>query len=315
MEGNMLGTTSLGISKIGFGCMSLTPEKEAEGRRAVCGAVEAGINFFDTADVYASGESERILGRALHDCSVSRDDVVIATKCSIVFPGMVPQYTYKAYDASENYIRAACEQYLKRLNTDYIDLFQVHRIDYLTHPEETAQALEKLQREGKIRHAGVSNYSLPEIRALATYICLESLQTPFSLLNLEPLEVGYQAICLEKSMTLLAYSPLARAALTGTKEFPHSDWQGQRDAGVVVQLRRFADEYNLTVGQLSLAWLLQMPGGVIPLVGTANDAHIREAAAAAEVTLARDDWYEMLVIGRGRPMPWRQKPYFYLKDK
>jgi aryl-alcohol dehydrogenase-like predicted oxidoreductase len=228
---------------------------------------------------------------------------------------MVPHYTYKAYDSSESYIRASCEQSLKRLNTDYIDLYQVHRIDYLTHPEETAQALEQLQREGKIRHAGVSNYSLPEIRALATYMRLESLQTPFNLLELEPLEVGYQAVCLEKNMTLLAYRPLARAALTGTKEFSHSDWKRQRDAGVVAQLRRFADEYNVTPGQLSLAWLLQMPGGIIPLVGTANDAHIREAAGAAGVRLARDDWYEMLVIGRGRPMPWGQRPYFYLKDK
>jgi aryl-alcohol dehydrogenase-like predicted oxidoreductase len=96
---------------------------------------------------------------------------------------------------------------------------------------------------------------------------------------------------------------------------PHSDWQKQREAGIVAQLQPFAEKYGLTVGQLSLAWLMQLPGGVIPLVGTANAEHIAEAAAAANSTLIRDDWYELMVIARGRPMPWGQRPYVYLKER
>lgn len=295
--------------------MSLTPERKAEGIRAIHGAIDAGISFFDTADVYSDGDSERILGEALKESGIMRDKIIVATKCSIVFPGMVPDYTYKAYDASEKYIKESCELSLKRLNTDRIDLYQIHRIDYLTHPEETAQALEHLKSEGKIRFAGVSNYTLPELNALRKYLRFESFQTPFSLLDIEPLDEGFHAICLEDKMTLLAYSPLAGSALTGTKQFLHSEWQQQRDAGVLAQLQPFADRYNLSTGQLSLSWLLQMPGGIVPLVGTANVDHIIEAISASEVTLKRDDWYEMLVIARGRPMPWRQRPYFYLKDK
>ena len=310
-----LGTTGIQVSAMALGCMSLTPAREGESRDAVRRAYELGINFFDTADVYGRGESERILGEALQVGAIAREDVVIASKCAIVFPGMEPDYEYKAYDLSPTYIKASCEASLKRLGTDYIDLYQLHRIDYLTHPAESARALEDLQREGKIRHAGISNYTSDEIRALSSYVRLESLQTQFSLLFLEPLERGLAAVCQEKKMNMLCWSPLHQAVLTGKVGLPHSDWQKQREAGVVAQLLPFAERYGLSLGQLALAWLLQLPGGVIPLVGTANAAHIEEAAAAVDVTLERDDWYELMVIARGRPMPWGQRPYAYVKER
>ena len=177
-----LGTTGLQVSAISLGCMSLTPDREEQGKATVRRAYELGINFYDTADVYGRGESERILGEALKEGSIAREEVVIASKCAIVFQGMVPEYEYKAYDMSPAYIKASCEASLKRLGTDYIDLYQMHRIDYLTHPEETARALEDLKSEGKIRHAGIINHTPDEIRALANYVRLESLQTQFSLL-------------------------------------------------------------------------------------------------------------------------------------
>ena len=315
------GTTDLQISKIAFGCMSLgydaedQKDYERRGREAVIRAFELGINLFDTADVYGRGRSEEVLGAALCQGSIPRDQVVIASKCSIVFPGMEPSYSYKAYDASPDYLRKSCEASLKRLGTDYIDLYQIHRIDYLAHPQETARALEDLTKEGKIRHAGVSNYTADEIRALSAYIRLESLQTQFNLLHIEPLETGLQAICLEKRMNVLAWSPLQSGVLTGAQKLAHADWQAQRDQGILQQLRPFAEEYGLTPGQLALSWLTQLPGGVIPLVGTASAEHITEATKAVEVTLERDDWYELLVIARGRPMPWGQRPYFYLRER
>ncbi len=310
-----LGTTGLQVSAISLGCMSLTPDREDQGKAAVRRAYELGINFYDTADVYGRGESERILGEALKEANIAREDVIIASKCGIVFQGMVPEYEYKAYDLSPAYLKASCEASLKRLGTDYIDLYQMHRIDYLTHPEETARALEDLKSEGKIRHAGISNHTPDEIRALANYVRLESLQTQFSLLFLEPLETGLAAVAHEKKMNLLCWSPLHQAVLTGKKGVPHSDWQKQRDIGVVAQLSPFAEQYGVTIGQLALAWLLQVPGGTIPLVGTANAAHIEEAVAAVDITLERDDWYEMMVIARGRPMPWGQRPYTYFKER
>ena len=310
-----LGTTDVRVSAVAFGCMSLTPETAEPGKAAVLRAFELGINFFDTADVYSGGRSEVILGEALREGNIAREDVVIASKCGIVFQGMNEAYTYKAYDLSPAYIKTSCEASLKRLGVETIDLYQPHRIDYLTHPEETARALQDLQAEGKIRHVGISNYTADEIRALSAYIRVQSLQTQFGLLHLEPLETGLASVCLEKKMNILCWSPLHKGVLTGKTALPHNNWQKQREAGIVAQLQPFAEEYGVTVGQLSLAWLMQLPGGVIPLVGTANADHIAEAAAAVSLTLARDDWYELMVIARGRAMPWGQRPYVYLKER
>ncbi len=303
------------VSSLAFGCMSLVPDKREAGYAAVQAALGLGINFFDTADVYSRGESEAILGEALRRTKVAREDVYIASKCGIVFMGMNPTYTYKAYDLTPDYLKRSCEASLQRLGTEYLDLYQPHRIDYLTHPEETARALEDLIREGKIRAVGVSNYTPDEIRALATFLPLVSLQTQFSLLHLEPLETGLLATSQERHMAILAWSPLHKGVLTGKRTAAHDDWQQQREAGVVSQLSEFAARYGITLTQLALAWLMQLPGPVIPLVGTTNADHIAEAAIAAEITLDRDDWYEIMVTGRGRPMPWGQRPYTYLRER
>ncbi len=310
-----LGTTGRQVSPIALGCMSLDPEIADQSRKTVLRAYELGIDFFDTADVYGRGDSEEILGAALREGQIPRDEIVIASKCSIVFPGMVEAYAYKAYDTSAAYLKSSCEASLKRLQTDYLDLYQLHRIDYLTHPEETARALDDLRSEGKIRHAGVSNYTVDEIRALSAYVRLESLQTQFSLLHLEPIETGLAAVCQEKRMNVLCWSPNHRGVLAGVKPSSHEDWQAQREQGVITQSRVFAEEYGLTLSQLSIVWLMQLPGGVIPLVGTANPAHIEEAVSAVGKQLDRDDWYELLVIARGRPMPWGQRPTFYVKER
>lgn len=308
------GQTGTEVSAVALGCMSLSRERIDGSKATVRRAYEMGINFFDTADIYGIGESETLLGEALQEAAIPRDEIFVATKCGIVLQGMEPAYTYKAYDLSPGYIKASCEASLQRLGMDYVDLYQPHRIDYLTHPEETARALEDLKAEGKIRHVGVSNYTPDEIRALQAYIRLESLQTEFSLLHLEPIETGLAATCQATDMTMLPWSPLGKAVLTG-RPVSHDDWQEQRDYGVVAQLRPFAEAYGLTLGQIALAWLMQLPGPVIPLVGTANPDHIAEAAVAVDVVLERDDWYELLVIARGRPMPWGQRPYTYLKER
>jgi len=314
-----LGQDGPEVSKIAFGCMSLDsdgdqPDVERRGIEAVHRAFELGITFYDTADVYGRGVSEEILGRALKSGRIDREKVVISSKCSIVFPGMEPAYTHKAYDASPEYVRRSCEASLRRLDVEYLDVYIIHRIDYLTHPRDTAQVLEDLQREGKIRYAAVSNYTADEIRALSEYTRLVALQTQFSLLALEPLETGLMATCLQKGMSVMAWGPLARGVLTGKVALSRSDWQAQRAQGIVAQLAPFAEKYGVTPGQLALAWLVQQPAGVVPLVGTANADHIAEAVAAADVELVRDDWYEMLVTARGRPMPWSQQPYFYVKE-
>ncbi|MBT3344712.1 MAG: hypothetical protein HN712_27985 [Gemmatimonadetes bacterium] len=310
-----LGATDLEVSAIAYGGMSLTADRAEEGKKAVAAAFEGGINFFDTADVYGTGEAETILGDALREAGIRREDVVIASKCGIVFKGMEPAYDYKAYDLSKDYLVSSCEASLKRLGVEYLDLYQPHRVDYLTHPEETAAALEQLQADGKIRYAGVSNYSADEIRALTAYTRIESLQTRFSLLHLEPLETGLTAVCCEQQMSVLCYSPLQKGMLASGKTAAHDDWQQQREAGVCAQVAEMASTLGVTPGQLALAWLMKLPGGVIPLVGTASVEHITEAIGASDVSIDRDDWYELMVMGRGRGMPWGQRPFFYVKER
>lgn len=310
-----LGKSGVQVSALGFGCMSLTPDRAEMGKAAVRRAYELGVTLFDTADVYAQGESEVILGQALREAGIARESVVIADKCGIVFQGADSAYAYKAYDLSTSYLKRSCEVSLRRLGCDYIDLYQPHRIDYLTHPEEVARALEELKAEGKIRYAGVSNYTADEVRALSAYVRLESLQTQYNLLFLEPLESGLVAVTQEKQMAILCWSPLQQGMLVGKVQGAHASWQAQRDEGVVAQLGRFAQAYGVTIGQLALAWLMQQPGPVIPLLGTANAAHVAEAVTAVDVRLERDDWYELLVIGRGRPLPWGQRPYVYIKER
>ena len=309
------GTTGQKVSIVALGCMSLNPGRPEYGKPAVHRAFELGITLFDTADMYGKGKSEEILGEALREGKIPRDQVIIASKCAAI------QYERTwTWNLSADHIKTSCEGSLKRLGMDYIDLYQPHRIDYLAHPEETARALEDLKADGKIQHVGVSNYIPDEIRALSAYTRIETLQTLFSLLQQEPLETGLAAVCLEKKMNILCYSPLRGGFLTGSKLFTHTfdksfgDWQEQREHGVVAQLTAFADKRGVTPGQLALAWLMQLPGGVIPLVGSANPAHVEEAVEAADIELARDEWYELTVIGRGRPMRWRQRPYAYLKD-
>ena len=309
-----LGTTGQQVSAIALGCMSLTHANESESHATVKRAYELGINFYDTADVYTNGESEEVLGAALKAAGIAREDVVIASKCGIVFPGMVAGYEHKAYDLSAGYLKESVEKSLKRIDTEYIDLFQPHRIDYLTHPEETARAFEELKAEGKVRHVGVSNYTADEIRMLAGYVRLEALQTQFSLLHLEPIATGLTAVCAEKKMNVLCWSPNHRGVLAG-KASARDDWQEQREGGAAAQVKAFADQYGWTMSQVALAWLMQLPGGVIPLVGTANADHLEEAVGAVGKTLDRDDWYELMVIARGRPMPWGQRPYVYTKER
>ena len=153
-----LGQTDIPLSRVAFGAMSLgytRDDQEAydtRGRLAVRRAFEAGITFFDTADVYGNGKSETQLGLAIREHDIPRDRIAIASKCAILFPGFRKDqtgYTYKAYDARPDYLQRSCEESLERLGTDYLDLYQIHRIDYLTHPQETARGLDRLKEQGQ----------------------------------------------------------------------------------------------------------------------------------------------------------------------
>ncbi len=294
-----------------FGCMGLHPDKRAASIDAVGKALELGFRHFDNADLYPgpalTGASEQLLGEAFAEHSVDRSKVFIASKCGIVFSQQREGHRYKAFDSSPHHLRTSVEESLRRLKTDYLDLFYIHRIDYLTAPMEAAEALQQMRAEGKIRAVGLSNYDVHQARAFSVGCPVDALQLEFNLLHQRPLADGMHALATEWRIPLFAWSPLAsgRLAHGGASG---SDWLTQREDGVKLQLKQLADDLGISVSQLSMAWLQHLPGPVVPIVGSLNPSHLADASGASAVSLPPDLWYQLLVIGRGHPIPYSPKP-------
>jgi predicted oxidoreductase len=192
----------------------------------------------------------------------------------------------------------ACEASLKRLGTDCIDLLQIHRPDLLAHPAEVASAFESLKRAGKIRAAGVSNYSAAQTASLLAYLPfpLASIQPEFSALAIEPLGDGVLDLALQHGLAVLAWSPLAQGRLLGAPQEP-------RAAAVAAALDRIAVRAGVSRSAAACAWVMQHPSRPVPLLGTQTPERLRELGAAQGLALARAEWYGVLEAARGRPMP------------
>ncbi|HWE63150.1 MAG TPA: aldo/keto reductase, partial [Chloroflexota bacterium] len=268
------------VSRIALGCMSLSgvrnpAELDADHRRraiaAFEAALEAGITLFDHADIYGGGSCEAVFKDCLRAVPGVRERIVIATKGGI---------RQGHYNLSAPYLMECVERSLQRMGIEYIDLYQLHRPDPLTHPAETAGALNTLLRRGVIRAVGVSNYYPEQVRALQRYLDapLRSNQLEISLVRLDPIYEGWDGgdgtldQCMALGMTPLAWSPLGKAALTGSPPGTANQSLNRIGAELVGQ----AERYHATAAQIALAWLLAHPAGIVPLVGSANPEHIRE---------------------------------------
>jgi predicted oxidoreductase len=311
MPTQSFGPQRVPVSRIALGCMGLAGTwnpaevSDEHRRRAIATfetALEVGITFFDHADIYGGTACESIFKDCLAAVPGSRERIYIATKVGI-------RRGY--YEHTPDYIRQSLRGSLDRMGIEYVDLYQLHRPDPLTHPAETAAVLDALVAEGLIRAVGVSNYYPHQTLALKKYLHapLVSNQIAISLLRLDPIYEGAAGgggdgvldQCEELGITPLAYSPLGGGWLTGRREVPDDR---PRIARVLTALREMSADYNgATPGQLALAWLLRHPADIIPLVGSNNPEHIREAAGAAAISLSRTDWYKLWVAARGEPVP------------
>ena len=304
MELQTLGTSSIQISPIIMGTWQAGKDMWAgiddkETTKAMRAAYDAGITTFDTAEAHGKGHSEQILAGALSDV---RDKVVYATK---VFTN------HLEYDQ----VIQACERSLKNLQTDYIDLYQIHwpagNFGTKKVPiEETMRALNDLKQQGKIRAIGVSNFSGNEIEAAAQFGPIVSLQPPYSLFWRQ-LETDAMPYCIENNITIMAYSPMAQGLLTGKFGPDHTFEKGDHRAKsrlfqsehyariqqALVKLRPIAEKYECTLGQLALAWVITQPN-TCAIAGARNAEQAAQNAAAAEVKLSREDLAEMDAIGR-----------------
>ena len=301
-------------SRLAYGCWraagtwdpaEVTAAGRAAGRRAIVAAYEAGYTLFDNADIYCRGEAERILGEALKEVSGMRDRVVIVTKGGIR-PGGDPQPDSPGrYDFSAPYIIQACEQSLKRLGIETIDVYLLHRPDLLADPEEVAQAFSQLKAAGKVRHFGVSNFRPTLLTALevACPMPLVAHQVEISLAKLDAFTDGTLDQCLIERITPMAWSPLAAGLIGGGATRLLSSQKAYRPELFLPVLDAVAQSRGVSRTVVALAWLLNHPAGILPIIGTTNPERIREAAQAPELELTREEWYRLLIAARGEPLP------------
>ncbi len=310
MKYTTLGRTGLVVSRLALGCMSygdprwrpwVLPEEEA--RPFFRRALEAGINLFDTADMYSLGVSEEITGRLLAGMG-RRDELVIATK--VHFPmGPGPNMG----GLSRKHVAQACEASLKRLGVETIDLYQIHRFDPFTPLAETLEALDLLVRQGKVRYLGASSGEAWRFyKALATadlkgLTRFSSMQNHYNLLYREE-EREMLPLCLEEGIGVLPWSPLARGLLAGTRatptdrestpraasdDFARQLYDHPADTDVIEATRLVASARNVPMASVALAWLLSQPGVTAPIVGATKMAHLEEALAALDLTLTAEE--------------------------
>jgi predicted oxidoreductase len=278
----------------------ITPEKEENGKKAVIAAYEAGYRLFDHADIYARGACEELFGKVLRDVPAMRGEILIATKCGIRFPGDPSPDSPHRYDFSHDHIIESCEKSLKRLGIETIDIYQLHRPDLLMDPDEVALAFAQLHQAGKVRHFGVSNFLPSFVNALQSKLRFRLVvnQVEIHLGRLAPFYDGTLDQCISEGITPLSWSPLGGGFLgEGGKT---DDPKRQK---LIEALDAIAKKYGVSRTVLSLAWLLKHPSKIIPIVGSANPAHIFDAAKADDVDLDREDWYRILVAARNEGLP------------
>src|SRR5262245_57044823 len=304
-----LGGTGISVSRLCLGMMTYGSKKWRdwvleydEARPFVERALAAGINFFDTADVYSNGASEEVLGRAIRDLGVDRDDVVIATKCN----GGTHNRARNRFGLSRKTVMESCIASLNRLNMSFIDLYQIHRFDHHTPIEETIDALSDLVRVGKVRYLGASSMFAWQ---MAKYLFTQdsrhatrfvTMQNHYNLLYREE-EREMNPLCVDQKVGLIPWSPLARGYLARNREtlknttraksdeFTKMLYRRESDFDVVERNAQTAARLGVKPAQSALAWLLTKPGIVAPIIGASKLPQLEDAIAAVDVTLSADD--------------------------
>ena len=297
MEKRRLGTQGLEVSELGLGCMGMSqfygPRDDIESIATLERAVELGINFFDTADVYGVGHNEELVGKALKKY---RDRVIIATK----FANQVLPDGKRAINGRPEYVRSACDASLTRLGVDHIDLYYQHRVDKKVPIEETVGAMADLVRKGKVRYLGLSEAGANTIRRAHATHPISALQSEYSLWTRD-YEDEVIPTLRELGIGFVPFSPLGRGFLSGNiRELPADDMRRkisprfdaenmQRNLKVVDRIKEIASEKRITPSQLALAWVLAQGRDMVPIPGTKRRTYLEENVAAAKIQLSKSD--------------------------
>lgn len=293
------------VSQVALGCMRIGRMTDAEADAYMGTALECGYNYFDHADIYGGGRCEQVFGGILRRDPSLRDKIVIQTKCSIR-PG--------SYDFSKEHILSSVEGSLRRLGVERVDVLLLHRPDLLMEPEEVAEAFDELERSGKVGAFGLSNHNPMQIELLQKYVrqplLIDQMQLSIphaymiasganvNLQNNEGIDRdGYlRDYCRVHGITIQPWSPLQHGFIDG------AFLANERYADLKDLLSEIAAGYGISETGLAIAWLLRLPDKMQPIVGSTNLGRLREIAAAADVTLTREDWYR-IYTGAGYPLP------------
>jgi aryl-alcohol dehydrogenase-like predicted oxidoreductase len=319
-----LGFTDLHLTTLGFGAWAVGggkwewgwgPQEDQDSISAIHKALDLGINWIDTAAAYGLGHSEEVVGRALKG---RRDQVILATKCSLVWED---PSTGKISDRLKAWsVRQEAENSLRRLGTDVIDLYQIHWPRPDADIEEGWAEIARLVEEGKVRYAGVSNFSVSQIRRVQAIHPVASLQPPYSMLDRE-VETDLLGYCAQNEIGVIAYSPMASGLLTGKytpekiAQLPPEDWRASRsdhfqepelsaNLTLVAGLQALAERRGHRVGELAVAWVLRRPEVTAAIVGARNAAQITQLIPAGDWILSADDLHEidLLLAERDRSL-------------
>ncbi|MDA3872347.1 MAG: aldo/keto reductase [Kiritimatiellae bacterium] len=318
MPNIQLPHTDLTVSKLMYGCMrirgswnddSLAEDEITAGLRSVRAALDAGITFFDHADLYGRGRCEELFGHLWKRENVSRDSLVLQSKCGIR-PGV-------GYDFRPDYIRASVEGSLKRLQTDYLDILLLHRPDILMEPDAIAEVFAELKASGKVRYFGVSNFTPAAQQMLQSRLpdSLVTNQIRFGLGFINPVESwlvagrnndgistrgeGILEYCMQHRIVPQAYSPIVYGGILE----PLSEEDSPALQQLKTTLKTLAETKNTTPDVIALAWVMRHPSGIQPIIGTTRPERIHSAVKSLDLTLSHEEWYQLFIAARGVPLP------------
>lgn len=305
MKNIKLGTSDLQASEISLGCMSMVNLNTKEAANMIDRSIDAGINFFDHADIYGAGKSEEIFAEALKRTGKSRDDIIIQSKTGI-------RKGY--YDFSKEHILKSAEESLTRLQTDYLDVYLLHRPDALCEPEEVAEAFIALKESGKVRHFGVSNHNPMQIELLKKYLPFDLIvnQLQLSVMHTGMIDAGIQVNTLHdnginRDGSILDYSRLNDMTIQAWSPFRYGNFEGlfiDNDdfKELNEKLQEIGDKYGVNKSAVAVAWILRHPARIQTIVGTMKPERLNGIVKASGIELSREDWYDIYRTA-GNPLP------------